>query len=175
MSNVINPPVSTITPEEVVRQLRALREQIPDFTLLSREDARALVRASTVDFGLVHASINAIAASAPLQNALGRDAESLRGETELLGRWSEVVDELEAFRLGVIGSIRVRRHRLGGTAFQTVQVSRQLVRYRENANLLPHIDAMARAAKAAKRRAKPLATEPDPASPAAAPDLKKSQ
>lgn len=153
MSSVANIPVSPITPEEVVRQLRALREQIPDFTLQSREEIRPLVTAATVDPELIHESINAIAASPQLQNALGRDAESLRGEHELLGRWSEVIIEIEAFRQGVKGAIRVRRHRLGGTVLQARLMSRQLVRYRENANLLPHLDAMNRTFRAAKRRA----------------------
>lgn len=174
MSTINDTPMNPVTPEEVVRQLRALREQIPDFTLQSPDDVRTLVRAAAVNDALVHASIIAIAASPPLQNALGRDAESLRSENELLGRWSEVVDELEAIRLGVIGAIRVRRHRLGGTAFQTMGVSRQLVRYRENANLLPHIDAMKRASKVAKRRAKQPTPVPVP-EPVQAPDVKKAQ
>jgi len=154
MSTITNTAVSPITPEEVVRQLRALRELIPDFTLQSREEIRPLVSAASVDPELIHESINAIAASPQLQNALGRDAESLRGEHELLGRWSEVVVEVDAFRRGVKGAIRVRGHRLGGTVLQARLMSRQLVRYRENANLLPHLDAMNRAARAAKRRAR---------------------
>ena len=165
MSSIPNTPVSPITPEEVVRQLRALREQIPDFALLSFEETRPLVAAATVDPEVIHASINAIAASSPLQNALGRDAESLRGEHELLGRWSEVVVEFDAFRRGVLGAIRLRRHRLGGTALRARQMTRQLVRYRENANLLPHLDAMNRAFKAAKRRAAKAEPEPKPQSP----------
>jgi len=159
--------VPSIAPEEVVRQLRALREQIPNFVLLSREEARSLDRAAAVDVALVHASINAIAASTPLQTALERDADTLRSESELTGRWSQVVDEMEAFRLGVAGSIKVRRHRLGATALKAYQVSVQLARYKENANLLPHIDAMKRAARFSKRRAAQSQPAPVP-SPAPA-------
>jgi len=168
MSSIINnPPAVPLTPEEIVRQLRALREHVPDFTLLSGNDRRPLVRASVVSEELIHASINAIAASPPLRNALERDAETLRSEAELIGRWSEVVDELEAFRLGVTGSIRVRRHRLGGIALRVRQIGRQLVRYKENANLLPHLDAMKRAAKGMRR--------PTPAPPQPVDPLKKPQ
>src|SRR6185436_6949098 len=63
MSTITNTAVSPITPEEVVRQLRALRELIPDFTLQSREEIRPLVSAASVDPELIHESINAIAAS----------------------------------------------------------------------------------------------------------------
>ena len=151
---------TTITPEEVVRQLRALREQVPDFTLMSNEERKPLLRAAAVDIQLVHESINAIAASTPLEQALGRSAESLRLETELAGRWSQVLVEIDAFRLGVSGAITISRHRVGSTALKAYQVSRQLSRYKENANLLPHIDAMRRVAKFPARAAQP---QPEPA------------
>jgi len=158
MSTVI--PVTTVSPEEVVRQLRALRDQIPEFTLRTPADRQPLTRAANIGIGLVHASINAIAASPALQSALGRDAETLRSETELIGRWSEVIVELDALRLGLTGSLIVRRHRLGGTALKAYQVSVQLARYKENGVLLPHIDAMRQAANFPKRR--PAQPQPDP-------------
>jgi len=165
MSSSTNTPVSPITPEEVARQLRAMREQIPDFALMSPEEARPLAAAARVDPDVIHESINAIAVSPQLQNALSRDAEALRGEHELINRWSEVVVEVDAFRRGLLCAIRLRRHRLGGTALKARQVIRQLVRYRENAYLLPHLDAMNRAVRAAKRRAAKVEPEPKPQSP----------
>ena len=167
MSSSAITPVSPITPEEVVRQLRALREQIPDFALMSSEEARPLAAAARVDPEVIHESINAIAVSPQLQTALNRDAQSLRGEHELINRWSEAVVEVDAFRRGLLGAIRVRRHRLGGTALKARQMIRQLVRYRENAYLLPHLDAMNRAVRAAKRRAakaEPELRQPQPQS-----------
>jgi hypothetical protein len=83
----------------------------------------------------------------------------------------QVIDEIDAFRLGVSGSITVRRHRVGSTAPKTYQVSQQLTRYKENANLLPHIDAMKRAAKFPKRRPQ-APTDPAPA-PSSAPVVTK--
>jgi hypothetical protein len=151
--------VTPITPEELVRQLRALREQVPDFTLMSPEELRPLVRTSTLDIQLVHQSINAIAASTPLEQSLGRSAESLRLETELAARWSQALVEIDAFRLGVSGAITIMRHRVGSAAFKAYQMSRQLARYKENANLLPHIDAMRRVAKFPTRAAQP---QPEP-------------
>jgi hypothetical protein len=158
MSNV--PPDTPITPEEVVRQLRALREQIPDFALKPPAETRPLVRAANVTLAFVHACINAIAAVPALASALGITAEFLRGETELLDRWSAVVDELNAMTQGVLISIRTRRHRVGGTALRGYQVSRHLARYSENEALLPHIDAMKRASKFPRRRTAETKTEP---------------
>lgn len=144
-----------LSAEEVVSQLRALREQIPDFILMPSSEIQPLARAGSVTVEFVHAAINALGASPALHAALGRDAEALRVETENTARWSQVVDELEALRLGVVGSMRVRRYRVGTAALRTYQVSRHLARDKENAALLPHIDAMRRAAKFGKRRVDP--------------------
>lgn len=160
MSSSIETPVR-ITPEEVVSQLRALREQIPDFTLQTPSASRPLVRAAAVGVNLIHESINAIAASPNLRNALGRGAAELRDEQDLIGRWSQVVVEIDSFRSGVVGSIRLRRHRLGGTALRAYKLSIHLTRYSENPVLLPHIEAMRRAVKAATRRPAPQ-PEPEP-------------
>lgn len=141
-----------LSPEEIVQQLRALRELIPDFVLMPPDQAMPLTRAASVTHEFVHAAINALKASPALNAALGRDAEALRVETELTARWSEVVDELEAIRLGVSGAIRVRRHRVGTAALRAYQVGRHLARDRENAALLPHVDAMRRAAKFGRHR-----------------------
>ena len=161
------PEVSTpaLTPEDAVQLLRALRTRIPDFTLLSVTDSQTLSRAAALDNRFVHEAINAIAASQALRDALGRNAEELRQSIELTDRWSQVVVELDALRVGVLGAMKVRRHRIGATALQAYQVSRQLARYRENATLLPHIDAMRRTAGFTRSRPAPPVAPPDPETP----------
>ena len=155
--------VNSITPEEVVRQLRALREQVPDFVLMTSEELRPYVRTATAGVELVHEAINAIDASPKLAQTLDRSPESLRAEAEIAARWVQVLVEIDAFRLGVSCAITMRRHRVGSVALKTYQVSRQLTRYKENADLLPHIDAMRRAvAKFRKRHPQP-GPAPEPA------------
>ena len=161
MSTIPDVPNSPITPEEAVQVLQALRMRVPDFTLLSVAGAQSLARAAAVDIRFVHEAINAIAASPNLRGALGRSAEELRQSLELTDRWSQVVVELDKLRVGVDGAMRVRRHRIGGIALQAYQMSRQLARYRENATLLPHIDAMRRASRFGRSRG--AAPEPAPA------------
>jgi len=138
-----------------------MRARVPDFALLSVAHSQPLSRAAAVDVRFVHEAINAIAASPNLSDALGHGAEELRQSLELTDRWSQVVVELDKLRVGVLGSMKVRRHRIGGIALQTYQMSRQLARYRENATLLPHIDAMRRTARFV--RARPASAEPAPA------------
>ena len=134
---------------------------MPDFALLTVPDSQSLSRAAAVDIRFVHEAINALAASPNLREALGRDAEELRQSLELTDRWSQVVVELDKLRVGVLGAMKVRRHRVGATALQVYQLSRQLARYRENATLLPHIEAMRRTSRFPKRSV-PVAPPPQP-------------
>lgn len=154
-------PNVPVTPEEVVQQLRALRSLIPEFVLLPRPDAASLTRSASVDGAFVQAAINAIGASEALRVAVGRSAEDLRQETEVTARWSVVVDEIDALRAGANAAATVRRHRIGLTALQTYMVSQQLVRKKEHADLLPHVDTMKRRAKFGRRRAAQPIPEPE--------------
>jgi hypothetical protein len=157
MSNIPAVPAPILTPEEFVQQMRSLAARVPDFLVMSSSETQTLAPSATVSDAFLHAAINALAAAPELGDALGRDAETLRQEVELSARWLQAIDELAKLRMGVVGSIRIRRHRVGATALRVYQISRQLVRYKENAGLLPHIDAMKRASKQARRRLTPEA------------------
>jgi hypothetical protein len=157
-----------MTPEEIVAQLRILRQHIPDFGPLEVSDAASLRRAATVHDDLIQASANTVGASAHVTHALGRDADSLRNERIDVSRWSAVEDELQAMHKGVASANLTRRHRLGLAALQTYMITRQLVRQREHANLLPHVEAMRRAAKFGRKRPK-TAEPPEQKLPAPAP------
>lgn len=148
------------TPQEAVQYLRVMRDRLPDFKLLDVQEKRTLARAANIGISLVASATNVIDASEPVRNAFGREAEALRGETESILRWAQVLEEVDALRNGITGGLTVRRHRIGGVALRVYQVCRQLVRYKENEDLLPHIDAMKRAAGFGQRRA----AEPAPAS-----------
>jgi hypothetical protein len=154
-----------ITPEEVVQQLRSLRDRIPDFTQLPPAEVRALSRAASVDPRAIQSAINAVGDSEALRGALGTSAEELRQEGELNERWNAIIGELQAMLKGARAAQIVRRHRLGLIAMQVYQISRQLARRKEHANLLPHVAAM-RQRFAVARRAKPV----DPSKPEPQPE-----
>lgn len=162
MSNIPDAPISPLNPEEAVQVLQSMRTRVPDFALLSTADLQTLSRAAAVDIRFMHEAINAIAASPNLRDALGRDAEELRQSLEVTDRWSQVVVELDKLRVGVLGAMKVRRHRIGSTALRAYQMSRQLARYRDNATLLPHIDAMRRALRFSRSRSAAPVTPPEP-------------
>jgi hypothetical protein len=155
-----------LTPEEIVQQLRALRQQIPDFVLLSGPERSALQSVASVDPNWMQTTITAIGASDALQAALGKTADELRLDAEFTVRWAAVADELQATLDGVRSAVTVRRHRVNLTALQAYQIARQLARQKEHANLFPHIAAMRDRSKFARKRVKPEeAAPPVPAPP----------
>ena len=156
------------TPEALIAQLRAFRQQIPDFVPLPVTDTSR--RTAHVSGDFVQASINAVGASPLMQNAIGRTADDLRRETEEAARWTAVEDELRAMLQGIAAANRNRRQRIGLTALKTYAISRQLVRDAEVPDLLPHVKEMQRLNKFGRVRRK-TAQQPEtpPATPPAPP------
>jgi len=144
------------TPEQIVEQLRILRQHIPNFGPLTVTDAVLLRRAAHVHDDMLRAATNTVGASPIVATAIGKDAEALRNERMEVSRWSAVEDELQTMYRGVAASNLSRRHQLGLAALQTYFITRQLVRQREHADLLPHVAEMRRVNMfGAKRRPQP--------------------
>jgi hypothetical protein len=159
MATNIETPVQ---PELMVEQLRALRQQIPEYAQLTVSDAKTLRGPATADAGFVTAAINAIGASPVVQSAVGLTPEALRQEASEVVRWVAVEDELRAMLKGVATANLTRRHRVGLAALQAYGISRMLVRKPEHANLLPHVAEMKRLNRFGRGKAKadPLAKPP---------------
>jgi len=156
------------TPEQVVEQLRILRQHIPDFGPLAVPDAASLRRVAHVNDDLVQAATNTVGTSPYLSAAVGKEAPSMREERIDVGRWRTVEDELRTMYKGVASANLSRRYRLGLTTLQTYLIARQLVRQREHAHLLPHVDEMRRVAKFGNRKRRPQSPD-QPATPAPVP------
>ena len=157
------PTSAPITPEELVAQLRAYRERIPDYGQLTIPAAQQRRRAASLNTGFVISTINAAGASETVQAAIGQTPADLQSQQSDIVRWSAVEDELRAMLKGVAAANLVRRHRLGTVALQTYSISRNLVRSPQHADLLPHVQEMKRLAK--HKKAEKIA-EPKPADPA---------
>ena len=149
------PVVVPVSPEEIVAQLRAIRLQMVDFTLIPKPDVAALARVGHIDADFVQDAIIAIGASGQLSNAIGCTAEEYRLDTELAARSGAIVEELRTMLAGAQADVTLRRHRIAVTALQTYHVIRQLVRKKEHAALRPHLETMTRHNKFGKSRAKP--------------------
>lgn len=148
------------TPEQLVAQLRAIREQI---VVPAPVPAPASLRRRLghVHPDFVNASINAAGVSETVQSALGRTDEELRQQTDVTARMTAVLDELHALEQVVVEAIASQRQRTGLAALQTYQICRQLARdERHAARLAPHIAEMKRLNRFGRRRNK--APQPQP-------------
>jgi hypothetical protein len=65
-------PLTPISPDALVAQLRTLRDQIPGYQQLPPLDARSISRVAHVDADFMQASFNAIGASDIMQGAVQR-------------------------------------------------------------------------------------------------------
>jgi hypothetical protein len=153
-----------LEPEAVIEQLRALREQIPEYGQLTIKRSQALHAASRADAGFVQAAIASVGASEVVRQAVGVSADDLRREVDLAGRWSAVEDELRALLQGVAAANLTRRHRIALSGLQAYNIGRQLVRKDQNSDLLPHVAEMRRLNRFGRRRkaAQPDGKEPTP-------------
>ena len=131
-----------MNPEDIVTTLRDLRAHIPEYVQLPQTDALALRRASQVSPPFLQATLLAAAEFEPVAALLGRPVADQRQEAIDADRWLAVESEARALLNGVAASNLVRRHRLGLTALQTHSICRQLVRQKQNAQLLPHVQRM---------------------------------
>jgi len=164
-----DPSPAPITPEDLVVQLRAFRERIPQYGQLPTPERIAKRRAANLKAAFVIASINAVGASDTVQTAVGQTAEDLVQQQSDVVRWAAVEDELRAMLKGVISANLIRRHRLGIAALQSYSISRNLVRSPEHADLLPHVDEMKRLSKHVSRRKSDPQPTPVPQTPAESP------
>lgn len=156
----LEPPM--LTPEQLIEQLRGIRQQIPNFVQLpnNRETKNLRRLVSSVSMELAHEATNAIGVSDVVQSAVGNTPEGMYRDKDITGRWSAAENEMRSVLRGLASMILVMRERLCRDTLQTYNVSRELVKQKEHAHLLPHVDAMRRLKKA-HRRTK-AAAEPAP-------------
>lgn len=144
-----------LTPEQVVEQLRALREQIPEFVQLPRGEVNQIRREASVTIDFARAAITAIGSSEIVQNVIGNSPDELHQAEDELSRWAVVENEFRSILRGVTLANLVRRHRRGRVVLQAYHVSKQLVREEAHAQLLPHVETMSRIKRFGRRRTKP--------------------
>jgi hypothetical protein len=156
-----------LTPEEVIEQLRALQQRIPEYVQLPTNDRRTqhLKQVARVNREFAHEAFNAVGASDLVQNFIGNTPEELHQAADETSRWTFVRNELRALLRGVEAAIVVRRQRIGLVALQAYTVSQQLVKRGEHLQLLPHVERMRQLPRYGRRRTKPAA-EAQPVKPA---------
>jgi hypothetical protein len=156
-----SPAPAILSPEQVVQQLRAMREQIPLPESLPPMSAARRRRLAHVDSQFVVAAINATGASPAVQAALGRTDEAFREESDVSNRWTAVIDEVRALLQSLLDANLLRRQRVGLAALQTYKICQQLARDDlHDTRLGAHIGEMKKLNKFGRQRRK--APQPDP-------------
>jgi len=145
-------PAPTMTPEEVVEQLRALRAKIGEVTPLTRAQRTTLHNRVRASNPVLQASINVIGALDTISQAVGQQAGTVRQMHDEANRWTAVEDELRTMLSGVAGANLIRRQRIALIAAQAVGVGAQLARDPANAVLLPHVQEVRRLRKVKGRK-----------------------
>jgi len=153
------PATPALSPDEVVAQLRALRQQVGEVTPLTKQQRTALRGHAALPNGVVQASINALGASDDVQQVLGQPVDDARQLAEDANRWIAVEDELRAMLKGIAGANLIRRQRVGLLSVQAYAITQQLVRDPRNAGLLPHVEEIKRQ-RSLGRRKKPATPAP---------------
>jgi len=160
-----------LTPETVVSQLRAIRDQLPEIVPLTPKQRTAMRKGAYISPEVLQASINVIGVSDVVASAVGQPLGDVHALQDESNRWTTVEDELKALLNGVSGANLSRRHRLAVIAAQAYGVGTQLAKDPANVLLVPHLQEVKRLRKAASgsRKKSPKTTPESPAPKASVP------
>jgi hypothetical protein len=131
-----------IEPEELIQELRRLRERVPNYGQLPLQRARSMVRVAHLNPEFVSAGLSAARAYPGTQSLTGMTSEALWKQNEDAARWTGVEDELSAMLAGVKAANLTRRHTLGQAILQIYTVLRGLIKKKEHSDLIPFVELM---------------------------------
>lgn len=152
-----------------VQEIRAMRQQIPNFVIpTDKSERRKLSRAASVPSAFVERTAVAVKNSPLLVRGGATDPERARDLMSYAEAYAPVADELEALAAFIRHSVTTAKNRAGSDALTTFALANRLARRPENAELLPHVDDMRRALGAKGRKTKapaPPQVSPPPSTP----------
>jgi hypothetical protein len=155
---------TTLEPEVVVDQLRAIRNQIADVAPLTAEQRKALRNISgRLNNEILQESINVIGAADLVQASVGQPPAEVRALNEESNRWTAVESELRTMLNAIAGANLIRRQRLALIAGRAFDVGSALAKDPDHAILVPHVAELKRLKRLARgRKRKP---QQDPQQP----------
>jgi len=163
-------PVShTDAAQALVDEIRAMRQQIPNFVVpSSTSEAHRLVPSASVPPEFVELTAVAVKNSTALVRGGALDPDQTRDLMTYAGAYDPVADELEALAQFVRHSTLAARNKAGSEALMTYAVAQRLVKRPENADLAPHVADMRRVlgrTRKAKPQPAPAPSTPVPSEP----------
>jgi hypothetical protein len=160
------PSPHTESASSIIAKIRALRDEIPRFTIEGLGDGRSDAGGAVPEKFLESASA-AVEKSVRLEHAGGADATTLRDAYAYALAFDPVVQELFALAKFVAHSIRVQRNAAGIAALDVYVIAKRVSQRRDGAELKPFVEDMR--LKLGKK-GRPRKTNSDPV-PATAPVL----
>lgn len=151
------------TPEEVVEQLRALREDIADeIRAMNAQQRRDLRNRTKSSPELISTATSAVGMSDTIAAAVGKNVGQVQDLMMADKRWGLLEGELRGFLNEVSSARLARRHQLDLIATQTFAVTKQLIRSPENRHLIPIFEEMQAIRKNDRRKKRAPKEEPGP-------------
>jgi len=157
-------PDTKLTPETVVSQLRAIRDQLPEIVPQTPKQRTAMRKAAQIPPEVLQASINVIGVHQTIEQAVGQPVDEVRSLQNEWDRWTAVEDEMRSLLKGVSGANAMRRQRLLFIANQAYLFGSRLSRDPANAELVPHVQQIKTLRRLSRRK---KAEQPTPATQAA--------
>ena len=145
----------------LLEKIRALRSEIPRFTVTAVADSRRLNGQSGVPDRFMESASVAVQGSPRLEQAAGVDASTLRDSYGYAISYDAVVQELFSLARAVAASIRVQRAEAALSALDVYAIARRLSRQKDGAELIPYVEDMRK--KLNKGRPRKSNSNPDPA------------
>ena len=151
-----------------VEDIRAWREKIPNLVIPETKGARKrLVNAASVPKEFVELATIAVKTKPVLVRSSGQDLAQDKDLSDFADAYGPVADELEALASFVRHSVTLAKNKVGSEALTTYILAQRLSKRPETADLLPHVEDMAKALGKRSRKAK---SQPAPVpTPAPAP------
>jgi hypothetical protein len=162
-----NTEIVPIEPEELVEELRRLRERIPNYGQLTIRQAQSMVRVAHLPVQFVQAGLSAAGGYSGTKTLTGWTGDELRQQQEEAARWTAVEDELTVMLQGVGAANLKRRHVIGQAVLQIYTVMRGLVKQKEHSDLIPFVEMMKQTNHIRGKSKKKAAIEEETESPAA--------
>jgi len=149
-----------------VDDIRVMREKIPNLVIPETKGARRkLANAASVPREFVELATIAVKSKPVLVRSTGQDLAQDKDLTDYADAYGPVADELEALASFVRHSVTLAKNKVGSEALTTYILAQRLSKRPETADLLPHVEDMAKALGKRSRKAK---SQPAP-SPAPVP------
>jgi hypothetical protein len=151
-----------LSAQEVLDQLRALQQQLPDIAPLTKEERALVRRQGKLPANIVEATLSVIGNSDPVQQAIGQPAEDVKQFVSDNADWRSVEDQFRAALKSVSDANLVRNQRASILAARAYLIGQQVARDPNNAELRPHLDQVKRLRALASRRKKTAKPVPEP-------------